>query len=222
MGDVSLSVVIPAYNAERFIAEAIESVLAQAHDGLDLIVVDDGSVDGTAAVACGFGAPVRVLQQPNQGIGRARNAGVGAATTELVAFLDADDSWTPGSLAARMALIQSEPGLDGVFGLVENWHDGPAELQVKAGETAGGPVAGTLLIRRESFLRAGQFGSVRLGEFIEWYSRAVDAGLRFETVEQVTLRRRVHSTSTTAMARDRSAYLRAMHSIVVRRRAEER
>jgi glycosyltransferase involved in cell wall biosynthesis len=163
-----------------------------------------------------------VLQQANLGIGPARNAGVAVAAGELLAFLDADDSWTPGSLAARMELLESKPSLDGVFGLVENWLDGPAELQVKAGDTAGGPVAGTLLIGREAFLRAGWFGDVRLGEFIEWYSRAIDAGLRFETVEQVTLRRRIHSGSTTATARDRTAYLRAMHSIVARRRAEGR
>jgi hypothetical protein len=63
---------------------------------------------------------------------------------------------------------------------------------------------------------------VRLGEFIEWYARAVDAGLRFDTVQQVVLRRRIHAASTTATARDRSAYLRAMQSIIARRRAEER
>ena len=222
MGEVSLSVVIPAYNAERFLAEALESVLAQAHGGLELIVVDDGSVDGTALVARSFGAPVRVLQQANQGVGGARNTGIGAAAGEMLAFLDADDAWTPGSLAARMDRLASDPSLDGIFGLVENWQDGPAELQVKAGDTASGPVAGTLLISREAFLRAGLFGDVRLGEFIEWYARAVDAGLRFETLQQVTLRRRVHGTSTTAMARDRAAYLRAMHSIVVRRRLEGR
>jgi glycosyltransferase involved in cell wall biosynthesis len=222
MGQASVSVVIPAYNAEAFLAEAVESVLAQAHDAIEVIVVDDGSTDATGDIARGFGSPVRVLSQTNAGIGPARNAGVKVATGELLAFLDADDAWTPGSLAARLDLLASNPALDGVFGLVDNWQDGPGALEVKAGDVAGGQVAGTLVIRRESFLRAGWFSDVRLGEFIEWYARAVDAGLQFETLQAVTLRRRIHSASTTATLRDRTAYARAMHSIIARRRAEGR
>lgn len=220
----AVSVIIPAYDAERFLAEAIESVLAQGVEGLELIVVDDGSQDGTAAVARGFGPPVRVMEQENQGIGPARNTGVDVATGELLAFLDADDAWTDGSLAARLRMLSDHPDLDGVFGLVENWQDGAAAamLDVKAGVTAQGPVAGTMLIRRASFQKAGPFTDVRLGEFIEWYARAVDAGLRFDTLQQVVLRRRVHARSTTATARDRSAYVRAMQSIIARRRAEGR
>jgi len=218
----SVSVVIPAYNAERFLADAIESVLAQVSDALEVIVVDDGSSDGTATVARSFGEPVHVLQQSNQGVGLARNTGVNTATGELLAFLDADDAWTPGSLAARQELLRTDQGLDGVFGLVENWQDGPSNLQVKAEDATAGHVAGTLLIKRASFLKAGLFGDVRLGEFIEWYARAVDAGLKFATSPQVTLRRRIHSGSTTATSRDRTAYLRAMHSIIARRRAEGR
>jgi glycosyltransferase involved in cell wall biosynthesis len=220
----TISVIIPAYNADRFLAAAVESVLAQGVDGLELLVVNDGSRDGTAIVARAFGPPVQVLEQENRGIGPARNTGVNAAAGELLAFLDADDVWAYGSLATRLQMLTIHPDLDGVFGLVENWQDGEAAtgLEVKAGATAQGPVAGTMLIRRASFLKAGPFTDVRLGEFIEWYARAVDAGLRFDTVQQVVLRRRIHAASTTATARDRSAYLRAMQSIIARRRAEER
>jgi glycosyltransferase involved in cell wall biosynthesis len=221
---LAVSVVIPAYNAEPFLSEAIESVLTQAIDVLEVIVVDDGSQDGTAAVARSFGPPVRVIEQENRGIGPARNAGVHAATGDLLAFLDADDAWTDGALMARVQALAEHPELDGVFGLVENWHDGEAAagLDVKAGATAQGQVAGTMLIRRASFEKAGPFTDVRLGEFIEWYARAVDAGLRFDTLHQVVLRRRIHAASTTATARDRGAYLRAMQSIIARRRAEGR
>jgi glycosyltransferase involved in cell wall biosynthesis len=224
MSSHSVSVIIPAYNAEGFLAEAIDSVLAQGHDSLEVIVVDDGSTDLTAGVARRYDSRVRLLQQANGGIGSARNTGVDAATGDLLAFLDADDVWTENALQARLALLEAQPGLHGAFGLVENFYDDVSEgrFQVKAEVIASGQVAGTLLVRREAFLNAGMFTDVRLGEFIEWYARAIDAGLRFETAPLVTLRRRVHGASTTATARDRTAYLRAMQSIIVRRRTEGR
>ena len=220
----TITVVIPAYNAERFLADAIQSILAQDYAHLDIVVVDDGSTDETAAVAQNFGPSVRVIRQANAGIGRARNAGVEIATSDLLAFLDADDVWVEDSLATRLAHLEAQPDLDGVFGLVETWYDGveQASFAVKAGEVASGTIAGTLLIKRECFHKAGAFTDARLGEFIEWYARAIDTGLRFETVDQVVLRRRVHGANTTATTADRGAYLRAMQSIIARRRAEGR
>ena len=187
-------------------------------------MVDDGSTDGTANVARRYDPEVRLLQQLNGGIGAARNAGVQAASGELLAFLDADDIWTDGALEARLALLDTEPHLHGVFGLVETFYDNVSAeaYEVKAEAIAAGQVAGTLLIRRDAFLKAGMFTDVRLGEFIEWYARAIDAGLRFETVPLVILRRRVHGANTTTTASDRTAYLRAMQSIIARRRAEGR
>jgi glycosyltransferase involved in cell wall biosynthesis len=219
-----VSVIIPAYNAERFLAKAIDSVLTQGHDALEVIVVDDGSTDGTANVARRYDPEVRLLQQLNGGTGAARNAGVQAASGELLAFLDADDIWTEGALEARLALLDTEPQLHGVFGLVETFYDNVSAeaYEVKAEAIAAGQVAGTLLIRRDAFLQAGMFTDVRLGEFIEWYARAIDAGLRFETVPLVILQRRIHGANTTTTAPDRTAYLRAMQSIIARRRAEGR
>jgi glycosyltransferase involved in cell wall biosynthesis len=88
----TVSGVIPAYNAEKFLAEAIESALAQTYPLAELVVVDDGSTDRTAEVAGRF-PQVRVIRTPNRGQGAARNTGVDAAFGEWIAFLDADDSW---------------------------------------------------------------------------------------------------------------------------------
>ena len=224
MATPSVSVIIPAYNAETFLAEAIDSVIAQEYPSLEIIVVDDGSTDLTAGVARRYGSRVRLLRQPNGGIGSARNTGVDAANGDLLAFLDADDVWTNGALKARLTMLETQPALDGAFGLVETFYDNvsPEAFEVKAEAIAGGQAAGTLLIKRDAFLKAGMFTDVRLGEFIEWYARALDAGLRFETAPQVTLRRRVHGANTTTTAPDRTAYLRAMQSIIARRRAEGR
>ena len=93
-GDLKrISVVIPCYNTEKLLSEAIESVLGQTCPAEEIIVVDDGSLDNTALIARSFGSPVIVIQQSNAGPSAARNAGVENATGELIAFLDADDLW---------------------------------------------------------------------------------------------------------------------------------
>lgn len=103
-----ISVVIPAYNAERCISRAIESVLAQTRPVREVIVVDDGSQDETAAVVGRFDAPVRLVQQANGGPAAARNYGVRAAQGEWTAFLDADDAWLPEKIERQAKLLGRE------------------------------------------------------------------------------------------------------------------
>jgi glycosyltransferase involved in cell wall biosynthesis len=110
LGNPSVSVVIPAYNAERFIAEAIQSVLAQTYEVTEIIVVDDGSSDHTCEVAAGF-ARTRVLKQPNGGPGAARNTGIKAASGDWIALLDSDDLWLPRKTEIQLGYITPETGV---------------------------------------------------------------------------------------------------------------
>jgi glycosyltransferase involved in cell wall biosynthesis len=110
----SVSVVIPAYNAEPFLHKALDSVLAQSYGNLEVLVVDDGSRDGTAAVARAYrerDARVILLVQPNGGLSNARNAGIRQARGEYIAYLDADDYWLPDKIAAQTELMQANPHL---------------------------------------------------------------------------------------------------------------
>src|SRR5262245_20179101 len=107
----SVSVVIPCYNAGRFLKETLESILAQTRPALEVIVVDDGSTDDSAAVAGAFGPPVRVLRQSNQGESVARNRGLDEARGDWVAFLDADDVWAPDKLERQLAAVEGSPGV---------------------------------------------------------------------------------------------------------------
>lgn len=106
-----VSVIIPAYNAAPFIGEAIASVLAQTHRELDIMVVDDGSTDGTVDVVRRFGARVCLLQQRQGGAAVARNAGASATAGEWLAFLDADDAWLPEKLSHQLAVADAGTGL---------------------------------------------------------------------------------------------------------------
>ncbi len=90
-----VSVVIPAYNCERFIRDAVDSALAQDYPALKIIVIDDGSTDDTGALLASYGTRIRLLSQPNRGCAAARNKGVAHAHGRYIAFLDGDDAWSP-------------------------------------------------------------------------------------------------------------------------------
>jgi len=105
----TISVVIPAYNAEKYLPTTLRSVLTQTHAPLEVLVVDDGSKDGTAAIAESFGGPVRCVRQPNGGVSRARNTGISQASGDYIALLDADDVWEPTKLEKQVALLDANP-----------------------------------------------------------------------------------------------------------------
>ncbi len=111
MNGHSVAVIIPAYNAASSIAETLESVLAQSVQPSEIIVVDDGSRDGTAAAVAAFGSRVTLLAQDNAGQSRARNAGARASRAEWLAFLDADDLWLPEKLERQLVLASADVGL---------------------------------------------------------------------------------------------------------------
>ncbi|HEU4866159.1 MAG TPA: glycosyltransferase family A protein [Actinomycetota bacterium] len=108
---VRCSVVIPAYNAERYLASAIRSALAQTFTGTEVIVVDDGSTDGTAEVIDSFGDRVFAIHQPNAGPSVARNVGMKAASGEYIAFLDSDDMWMPRRLEQMVGRLDADKNL---------------------------------------------------------------------------------------------------------------
>jgi len=101
----TVSVIIPAFNGAEFVAAAIESALAQTYADTEVITIDDGSTDETAAVLERFGSRIRVIRQPNRGLAAARNAGIALAGGEYVALLDADDTWEPAFLELAVARL---------------------------------------------------------------------------------------------------------------------
>ena len=104
-----VSVIIPTYNRGWILEETIDSVLAQNYAPMELIVVDDGSIDDTAAILAGYGSRLEIIRQENRGVSAARNVGVAAARGELIAFLDSDDLWLPGKVAIQVDHFQIHP-----------------------------------------------------------------------------------------------------------------
>lgn len=115
----AVSVIIPTYNHGRFIERAIDSVLVQGVP-CEVIVIDDGSTDDTQERLVRYGDRIRVVRQPNRGLAATRNAGIGMATADLIAFLDADDEWLPGKLVRQIATLDAHPEIALVSGNAEN------------------------------------------------------------------------------------------------------
>jgi glycosyltransferase involved in cell wall biosynthesis len=182
-----VSVIIPAYNAGRFLAQAIDSILAQTRMPDEVIVINDGSTDNTLAVAQAYAPRVSVLSQPNGGISVARNAGVAASTGTLLAFQDADDVADPQRLALQVAAFEADPALDLVFAHIIQFRGSVTEPQQP------GCIPGMAMVRRSAFDRVGPFDKdVKLAEFLDWYARAREQGLNERMLPEVLLRRRLH------------------------------
>ncbi len=194
-----VSVIIPVYNGERYLAEAIDSAIAQDYRPLEILVIDDGSTDGSARIARSYGPPVTCLTKAHSGLAATRNFGVAVARGELLAFLDSDDVWLPGKLTRQVQALLADPGQDGVFGRMEQFVS--PELDARARErlqpaavTLDAPVPGTLLIRIVSYRRVGdQDSQWKVGEFLDWLLKAKSQGLRIPILEDLVLRRRIHT-----------------------------
>jgi glycosyltransferase involved in cell wall biosynthesis len=225
MKDNLISVIIPVYNGERYLAAAIESAIAQTWKSIEIIVVDDGSADGSAGVAKRFAPSVRYDLQPHVGPGAARNRGVRLAQGQYLAFLDADDLWVKEKLEIQMSALAVSVPPDAVFGHVEQFlsPDLSAEQAARLEWQPGAMPArlpGTILIRRETFEEVGCFSTaLRIGEFVEWYGRATELGVRDVILPTVVLKRRIHANNSGILHRHaRSDYVRAIKSTIDRRR----
>ena len=225
MDDPLISVIIPVYNGERYLAEAIESALAQTWRPIEVIVVDDGSTDASGSVSKRFGPAVRYDLQPHAGAGAARNRGVALAAGDYLAFLDADDLWVANKLQLQMTAFHSDTPPDAVFGHVEHFFslDIPQKLAERLecpAELMSGRFPGTMLVKKGVFTRTGSFSTdLRIGEFADWYARAVELGLNDVVIPQMLLRRRIHATNSSIVYREaRSDYVRVVKAAIDRRR----
>ena len=187
-----VSVVIPVFNGERFLREAVQSVLDQQYAPLEIIIVDDGSTDGTATVARSLPATVRYLHQPNQGPAAARNRGIEQAQGGLIAFADADELWPPAKLEFQLPYLISDPAVEIVMGRVQ--------LLSETGltESAFSVNLGCAVIRKSVFDRVGLFDeTMRYSEDVDWFMRARESGAAIMTIDAVTLFYRQHEQNMT-------------------------
>jgi len=193
-GTPRVSVVIPAYNAEKFVLEAVQSVAAQDYPAIEVLLIDDGSRDRTAELVERAARWVQVIKQPNAGAGAARNTGLRHATGEFICYLDADDGWFPGKLKAQVDYLSRHADVGAVY---HNWlvwrpdktgdykslvrHEPPVPDQIDPANS--GWIysnllldcivhTSTIMMRREVAAAVGEFNAaLRTGEDYEYWLR---------------------------------------------------
>lgn len=220
-----ISVVIPAYDSAEFICEAIASVRRQGDVPLEVVVVDDGSTDGTADLAASQGEDVTVIRQANAGPAAARNAGVRSTTSKYIAFLDADDIWPDRRIGPLLDRLERDADLGIAVGktqLVVQTADGPTGTLSTSGPPWHAPVFGSTLIRRSAFAAVGSIDSaLEPAEDMDWFIRAREMDVPTAVLADTSLLYRLHGSSLTSGADPiRRNMLLALKRSLDRRREE--
>ena len=226
-GDVSpaaVSVVISFFESERYLAAAADSVLAQTHAPIELILVDDGSSDRSPEIARSYSPPARYLRRENGGPAAARNTGLAQATGDFVAFLDSDNRWLPLATESQLAAFADDPALEVVFAQAREFLSAelePSKLPARTPrEGTTGVLVSSMLARRNVFERVGLFDErLRVGEWVDWYARLRDSGCRVKVLPHVVVERRIHDENNTVVRWDDGReYAQVLKAALDRRR----
>lgn len=221
-----ISVIIPAYRAEKYIAEAIESALNQTLKPIEVIVVDDGSPDKLSEIAKKYEPKVRLFKKENEGIPKTRNFGLQKATGNLIAFLDADDYWPETHLEFLYSKLEEDENTAMVFGFTQEFMS--PELSEEQIENKRDvilskvPVPGSALIKKEIFEVVGIFDeSLQAAEFIDWYDRAKSKEVPSEKIDKTVLYRRLHMENNGVVNKSsQQDYLKVLRASLARKRSQ--
>ncbi len=197
-----ISVIIPAYNAEKYLDEALQSIINQHYTPMEIIVVDDGSTDNTAEIVAEYGTRVRYVYQKNNGPPAARNKGLGLAQGNVIAFLDSDDLWSEKKLERQLKRLADKPYIEVVIGhtqrirLLESGDDHQKFVPFLPSQ----PMLslGSALIRRRAFTQVGIFDeSLLFSDDIDWFLRAREEEIAITIHRDITQYYRKHNHNIT-------------------------
>jgi glycosyltransferase involved in cell wall biosynthesis len=218
MASKLVSVIIPVYQGEKYLAAALASILAQNYRPIEIVVVDDGSTDGTASIAQSF-HEVRYIYQENQGHSVAKSTGLRYCTGDLITFLDADDLWAKDSLDIQIECLATHPEMGCVMGKMRNFLE---EHMVRPKwvseemltEDIGSCALGASLTHRWVFDQLGHFDPRYWhGNDLDWLIRIRDAGIPVYFIPDVLLHRRIHNANLSqdqnVLAHERIVILKA-------------
>ncbi len=223
-----VSVIIPVFNC-HYIAEALDSVREQTYPLLEIIVVDDGSTDGTAAMAARH-ENVTLLRIEHRGVAAARNQGLKACHGDLLSFLDADDLWSREKTADQVAFLAEHPDVDAVYGRFRNFFQAGADLPAwidreKFLAPATGTLVspGTVMVRKRALPRIGWFDeTLKTGEDLDWFARFGDRRIRVVFNDHTVMSRRLHGGNI-SFRRDQGPrdLLRVFKAVIDRKKDQE-
>jgi len=199
-----VSVVIPTYNNSSFLADALSSIVKQSYKHFEIIVIDDGSTDGTFDRYHIENNDYQILSIPHSGAGYARNQGILRSTGEYLAFLDADDIWPEDKLHRQIESMLTRH-IDLSFTYIDAFLDDEiSHLKLKENNLMPGICASTMLVKKNVFLDIGLFDEkYKIGEFIEWFIRAKKKITTFDVYSEIIVKRRLHKNNTSKRSNNR-------------------
>ena len=222
--DFFVSIIIPVYNGDAYLSDAVESIRRQNYNPLEIIIIDDGSTDRTAEIAGDLRGDVCYIYQRNCGPSSARNRGIKMARGEVIGFLDVDDLWPKNKLHVQLACLTRRPDVEIVLGyiqrmrLIEDINNKPGWKQFSAPFPCFSFGAG--LFRRNVFDKVGLLDEdLHAGEDLDWFYRAKECNVSMLTLEQVMLLYRRHGNNMTREQDFRERYfIAALKKALDRRR----
>jgi glycosyltransferase involved in cell wall biosynthesis len=222
-----VSVIVPVYNGERYLSAALDSIFAQHYRPIEVIVVDDGSADNSAHIVRSY-RDIQYIYQINEGHGKAKNTGIAASQGEFIAFLDADDLWTPDKLSLQVDHLINNPNVGYALCkmrfLLEPGVHMPSGLHKE--HLLGTPSAyipSALVVRMSVIKKIGMFDpSYRHSNDSDWFFRAHDAGITMTILPEVLLYRRIHSSNLSREIQTMSSeLLRVVKTSINRKRGQK-
>lgn len=226
MNNNLVSVIIPVFNAEKYVAEAIRSVLSQTYKNIELICINDKSTDNSLSILESFGNKIILVDnEDNCGTAESRNKGIRLAQGEFLAFIDNDDVWESNKLDIQMYQFRNNPGLDVLFSYMQCFISPEISEDVKnlrycPPDPLPGYIPSTLVAKITSFEKAGYFDSRwKNGESVAWMFKALETGLNFGVVDEVLVKRRIHETNKSVLASStsQSEYFKIIRESLERR-----
>jgi glycosyltransferase involved in cell wall biosynthesis len=195
-----VSVIIPVRDGEKYIEAAIESILNQTYNNLEIIVLDDGSKDSTLSLLNKYSKQIKIHALAAQGVWSVRNHAANIATADYLVFQDADDIASKDRIEVQMKMLENDSTLDLIFGhMIEFSGDHkPSSMKDSAQEKIASTTPGVMLIKKQAFFKVGEFSNDwKVASFMDWYMRAIDLGLKIAVSPEVILARRVHQSNST-------------------------
>jgi glycosyltransferase involved in cell wall biosynthesis len=221
-----IDVIIPVFNGERFISQAIQSVLDQGDNLNSIWLINDGSTDKTFEILNEYEQEYKIIQvihQTNRGVSTALNMGLSKVKSEWVAFLDADDIWVSDRIKAQLLALEANPKAELVFGQMEEFEDFPEGLLPRfraRKEIYAGFCRSTMLCKKYIFEEFGGFDELlKVGEFIDWFQKVRQSSKEFHLVPKVLAKRRIHGENMTAKV-NRQDYLTLIRRQLSKNRKE--
>ena len=196
-----LSVVIPVFNGENFIRDAIENVMSQNYPALEIIIVDDGSTDKTGEIISKLPVDIRYFKQPNGGPASARNRGIKDVSADFLVFLDVDDLWPENNLRLLVDEMLKDPDAEVIRGYAQlmEYNEATGEYDFVGNPVEAFPdYIGAAIYRKSVFYKVGLFdATLKYGEDTDWFNRAHELNISVKRLEETTLLVRRHGQNMT-------------------------